>query len=104
MEENSSDLEQSKAVDQTKNTNKDVSKAFLFEKGNLLAKGDSVKEEEANKTIGAFNQIDARANVIDGIQSVTIQGANGRVDITRVNDCFLTTVASKEPKTKPLTV
>jgi hypothetical protein len=96
MEENLHDLEQTKALNEIKDASKDVSKAFLFGKGNILAKDEQVKEEEAKKTIEAFEEINERANVIDGIRSITIQGANGRVDITRINDYFLTTVASKE--------
>lgn len=96
MEKDLSNLEQSKALNEIKNSNKNISKAFIFEKRNILAKDERVIEEEAIKTVEAFDQINAAAEVINGVESITIQGANGRVDITRVNDRFLATVASKE--------
>ena len=96
MEKTLSDPALSKALDEIKKSNAEISKAFFFEKGKIIAKDKYLKEEEGKKTVAAFEEISGRANVISGVQSITIQGANGRVDITRINNCFLTTVASKK--------
>jgi len=96
MEESATDLALVKALDEIKNVNKDISKTFVFRKDKILAKDKFTKEEEANKTIEAFEAISSKANIIEGLESVTIQGTNGRVDIAHINDYYLTIVTSKE--------
>jgi len=96
MEEKSNKHDLSKALYEIKNSNKNVSKVFIFEKGKIVVKDEYVTEEQANKTIQAFEEISERASLINGIKLITVQGANGRADITCVNDYFLTTIASKE--------
>ena len=96
MEENLNNPALSKALDEIKNSNAEISKAFFFENGTILAKDEHVEEKEGNRTVAAFEEISDKANVIAGVHSITIQAANGRVDITRINNCYLTTVASKE--------
>ncbi len=85
-----------KVLDEIKNINDDVSQVFVFKNYKILSKDDCVKEEKANKTIEAFEAINNTANVIDGIESITIQGTNGRVDIDHNIDFFSTIVTSKE--------
>jgi hypothetical protein len=96
MEESATDLALVKALDEIKNVNKDISKTFVFRKDKILAKDRFTKEEEANRTIEAFEAISSKANIIEGLESITIQGTYGRVDITHINDYYLTIVTSKE--------
>jgi hypothetical protein len=84
-----------------KNVCPDVTNAFIFEENNnTLAKDDETPEKTINKTIGAFNAITERAETIGGLETVTIQGAEGKVTIACTNDFYLTTVASKEADEK----
>ena len=85
-----------KVLNEIKNINDDVSQVFVFKNCKILSKDNCVKEEEANKTIEAFEALNNTANVIDGIESITIQGTNGRVDINHNNDFFSTIVTSRE--------
>jgi len=96
MEKNPRTEKLSAAINEIENANKEVSQAFLFQKDKILVKDDRLIETDGNIAIQAFEEMSNRANVIDGIQAITIQGTNGRVDITQVNDFFLATVASKE--------
>ncbi len=96
MDENTNDFALTKALQETRNSNKDVSKAFFFKKGKILVSDEYEKDEKGNKIIEAFEEINKKAKIVGGIQAMTIQSTNGRVDITRINDYFLTTVASKE--------
>lgn len=73
----------------------DVSHIFIFKDGEILAKGETTNEKTANRTIDAFDAITERADAIGGVETVTIQGANGKVNISCINDFYLTTVLSK---------
>jgi len=78
----------------------DVSNTFIFKDGKILAKGETTDENTANLTINAFDSITERAATMGGLETVTIQGAKGRVNITCMNDFYLTTVLSKKADEK----
>jgi hypothetical protein len=78
----------------------DVSNTFIFKDGKILAKGETTDENTANLTINAFDSITERAATLGGLETVTIQGAKGRVNITCMNDFYLTTVLSKKADEK----
>jgi hypothetical protein len=78
----------------------DVSNTFIFKDGKILAKGENTSEKTVNSTINAFDSITERADAIGGLEAVTIQGANGRVNIACMNDFYLTTVLSKKADEK----
>jgi AbrB family looped-hinge helix DNA binding protein len=96
MDQNTDNFALTEALHEIKNADKEISKAFLFKKGKILVYDENEKEENGNQIAEAFEEISHRASIIDGIQALTIQGAKGRVDITLINDYFLTTIASKE--------
>jgi hypothetical protein len=78
----------------------DVSNTFIFKDGKILAKGETTSEKTVNSTINAFDSITERADAIGGLEAVTIQGANGRVNIACMNDFYLTTALSKKADEK----
>jgi hypothetical protein len=78
----------------------DVTSNFIFKDGEIIAKTKNTEEETATQTINAFNDITERADVIGGLEAVTIQGAEGKVNIAAMNDFYLTTVSSKEADEK----
>jgi len=78
----------------------DVSNTFIFKDGKIIAKGETTDEKTVNRTINAFDAITERADAIGGLEAVTIQGANGRVNIACMNDFYLTTVLSKKADEK----
>ena len=78
----------------------DVSNSFIFKDGKILAKDETTPEKDVNRTIDAFDAITEKADIIGGLEAVTIQGANGRVNIACINDFYLTTVSSKEADEK----
>jgi len=78
----------------------DVSNSFIFKDGKILAKDETTTEKTVNHTIDAFNAITERADTIGGLETVTIQGTNGRVHIACMNDYHLTTISSKEADEK----
>jgi hypothetical protein len=87
-------------LDEIQSACPDVSNTFIFKDEKILAKGETTDENTADLTINAFDSITERANSLGSLETVTIQGANGRVSITCMNDFYLTTVLSKKADEK----
>ena len=87
-------------LDEIQSACPDVSNTFIFKDGKILAKAETTDENTANLTINAFDSITERADTLGDLETVTIQGANGRVNITCMNDFYLTTVLSKKADEK----
>jgi len=87
-------------LDEIQSACPDVTNTFIFKDGKILAKGENTDENTADLTINAFDSIMERADLIGGLEAVTIQGANGRVSIACMNDFYLTTVLSKKADEK----
>jgi hypothetical protein len=78
----------------------DVTSNFIFKDGKLLAKDENTEEENATQTISAFDAITERADTIGDVENITIQSAEGKVNIAAMNDFYLTTVSSNEADEK----
>ena len=91
-------------LNEIKNVCPDVSHTFVFnEKHELVAKDEKTNEGTIRNTAIAFNAVAEMAETIGGVESVTFQGTDGRVNITNFNDFYLTTVASNEADEKTIT-
>jgi hypothetical protein len=88
------------ALDEIQNACPDVTSNFLFKDGKIIAKNENTEEENATQTITAFDAVTERADVIGEVESLTIQTAEGKVNIAATNDFYLTTVSSKEADEK----
>jgi hypothetical protein len=78
----------------------EVTSNFIFKDGKILAKNKNTEEEAATQTIEAFDAIAERADPIGDLESITIQSAEGKVNIAAMEDFYLTTVSSKEADEK----
>lgn len=78
----------------------EITSNFIFKDRKILAKDKNTEEETATQTIDAFNKITESADIIGELEAVTIQGAEGKVNIAAMNDFHLTTVSSKEADEK----
>jgi hypothetical protein len=78
----------------------DVSRNFIFKDGEILAKDKNTDEETVTQTIDAFKKITEGADIIGGLEAITIQGVEGKVNIAAIKDFHLTTVSSKEADEK----
>jgi hypothetical protein len=96
MDVNSSRLTIAKALDEISGANKDVSKTFVFRNGEIFAKSSAVSDSEARKTVAVFEAVASRSSVIGNVRSLSVQGLNGRVDITDIDEYYLAIVASKD--------
>jgi hypothetical protein len=78
----------------------EVSNSYIFKDGKILAKDENTPEKTVNSTIDAFETITERAETIGGLEAITIQSAEGKINIATINDFHLTTVSSKEADEK----
>ncbi|MEM2968453.1 MAG: hypothetical protein QXJ76_04000 [Candidatus Bathyarchaeia archaeon] len=77
------------------NTCPDILHAIIFKDNTLIAKTENTNETAANNTINAFQTIAERADAIGGLQATTIQAANGKINISCINDYHMATILSK---------
>jgi hypothetical protein len=78
----------------------DVTSNFIFKDYEVLAKTENTSDATVTQTRNAFNDIAEKADAIGGLESITIQGAEGKVNIAALNDFHLTTVSSKQADDK----
>ena len=84
-----------------KNVCPDVTSIFVFEENaQTIAKDDDTTQETINKTVDAFQALKAKSEASGGLEAVTIQGSEGRVNIASINNFYLATVTSKEADEK----
>ena len=63
----------------------DITSNFIFKNEKILAKDQNMEEETATQTMDAFNKITETADIIGGLEAVTIQGVEGKVNIAAMN-------------------
>ena len=78
----------------------DVTNTFIFKDGEILAKTKNTDKATAIQTIIDFNAMTERADILGGLEAVTVQGTEGKVNIAAMNDFNLTTVSSKQADEK----
>lgn len=78
----------------------EVTSNFIFKNYDILAKTENTTDATVTQTRNAFNDISEKADIIGGLEAITIQGAEGKVNIAAMNDFHLATVSSKEADEK----
>ncbi|MEM2972490.1 MAG: hypothetical protein QW270_08770 [Candidatus Bathyarchaeia archaeon] len=75
----------------------DITHAFIFtENGEIIAGDDPAQEKLATQVVNAFNGILDRADKIGGVEHITLEGSNGRVDVSHIDKIYFVTVASQK--------
>ena len=87
-------------LEEIQNACPDVTNIFIFKDYDILAKTKNVSDATATQTRNAFNDIADKADILGGMESLTIQSAEGRINIAAMNDFHLTTVSSKQADEK----
>lgn len=85
------------ALNELRNVCPDVSCSFIFTKDGLIVAADEqAAEETIGKTMHSFQTIDEKADAIGGLNTLLINGKDGKVIISNVNDMYLATSASEK--------
>jgi hypothetical protein len=77
-----------------------VSNAFIFEGAKVIAADENTTEETLNSAVNAIEAIIKHANAVGDIETVTLHSTNGKANVTRINNFYLTTITSKEADEK----
>jgi hypothetical protein len=84
-----------------KNINPEITNVFIFKKaGEVLAHNENTSEEQTKNFNRAFNSLNEQAQILGGVENLTIQGADKHLNIAAINNLYLVTVSSKaaDPK------
>jgi hypothetical protein len=82
------------ATDEFKKTSPEITNAIIFEKNGETKASNQASTEEQNKNlILLFNKIDNQAEIIGGIETLTIQGIHSQLNITSIDYRYLATVS-----------
>jgi len=87
-------------LNEIRNACPDLTTTFIFKDRKLIAQDQDTEEETATKTINAFDAITEKADTLGDVETITIQSAEGKVNIATINDFYLTTVSSNEADEK----
>jgi predicted regulator of Ras-like GTPase activity (Roadblock/LC7/MglB family) len=81
----------------------DVRTSFLFDKEATVIAGDAgTSEALLERVTGSLDGMLEKAETIGGLTSLVVEGDNGQIHISRINDMYLTVVASKNADMKYL--
>jgi len=85
------------ALNEIRNLCPDITNTFMFrEEGEIIAGDENTPEKAMVHVIDAFDGILEKAEAIGGVEGVTVEGSNGRVNVSRANDIYLVTVTSRK--------
>jgi len=94
-------------INEFKNITPEITNTFIFQKnGEIIASTEASNEDQNKKLIAAFNNIADQAEIIGGIENLTIQGSDSQLTITSMNNRYLVNVslrAADEKMVKMLT-
>jgi predicted regulator of Ras-like GTPase activity (Roadblock/LC7/MglB family) len=83
----------------------DVKNSFMFKKdGEIVASDEQTQKEVAVHVVDAFDGILEKADAIGGIEGLTLEGSEGRVNVSCVDDLYLVTVTRKGADMNPVNV
>jgi predicted regulator of Ras-like GTPase activity (Roadblock/LC7/MglB family) len=75
----------------------EVKSAFALTKDwELLAKDEKTPEDTVTRAVSAFEEVLEKARAIGGVEEVTIEGINGWLNVSRLDEIYLIAVASKK--------
>ncbi|MGZ4851306.1 MAG: hypothetical protein ACXV2C_08000, partial [Candidatus Bathyarchaeia archaeon] len=86
------------------NISPEIEETLIFKtNGEIVACDETTTEDQSKKLAAAILNLSSKAEVIGGIETLTIQGADSQLNITSTNDHYLTTVSSRSMDVKIVT-
>jgi predicted regulator of Ras-like GTPase activity (Roadblock/LC7/MglB family) len=81
----------------------DIKSSFIFTKEGTIIAGDSeASDTTIKKALHSFQSVRDKADAIGGLHELSVNGAEGHIQISQVNDIYLATTTSKNADTKYL--
>jgi hypothetical protein len=85
------------ALTEIQNICPDIKSAFMFrEDGEIVAGDTNTTEKTVVRVIDAFDGVFEKADALGGVESITLDGSRGRVNVSCLNDLYLVTVTTRK--------
>jgi len=85
------------ALNEVQNICPDIKSVFLFnEEGQIIAGAENTPESVIIRAMDALDGLLEKAEIIDGVESISFEASKGRVNVSRMSDLYLVTLASEK--------
>jgi len=85
-------------VEEIKKNCPDVSNAFIFKNNKtIIAKDENTEEETVTHAINTLEAVAKVSDTIGGLESAIFYSTNNRLNVFKVDDCYVALVGSEEP-------
>jgi len=74
-----------------------ITNTFMFmEDGEIIVGDENTSQKTMVHVVDAFDGVFEKADAIGGVECITIEGSNGRVNVSWLNDLYFVTVTSRK--------
>jgi hypothetical protein len=85
------------ALNEVQNICPDIKSVFLFnEEGQIIAGAENTPEAVIIRAMDALDGLIEKAEAIDSVESISFEASKGRVNVSRISDLYLVTLASEK--------
>jgi predicted regulator of Ras-like GTPase activity (Roadblock/LC7/MglB family) len=75
----------------------EIKNAFVLDQNHtIIARDENTTEETLSQAVQVLNEMFGKADAIGGVDDLTIEGINGRMNVSRMDEIFLVTVTSRK--------
>jgi len=79
----------------------EIKNAFVLDQNHtIIARDENTTEETLSQAVEVLNEMFGKADAIGGVDDLTIEGINGRMNVSRMDEIFLVTVTSRKVNLK----
>ena len=83
-------------LDEIQKTSPEIKTAFALDANReLIARGENTPENSLARAIELLREVLKKTDAISGAEDLTIQGTDGRVNVSHIDEIYLVTVTSK---------
>jgi len=85
------------ALNEIRNACPDITNTFMFRQdGEIIVGDENTSKKTMVHVVDAFDGIFEKADAIGGVECITIEGSNGKVNVSWLNDLYFVTVTSRK--------
>ena len=75
----------------------EIKNAFVLDQNHtIIARDENTTEETLSQAVEVLNDMFGKTDAIGGVDDLTIEGINGRMNVSRMDEIFLVTVTSRK--------
>ncbi len=79
----------------------DIKNAFMLDQNHkIIAQDENTTQDTLTRAVQALNEIFEKTDAIGGVNDLTIEGINGRLNVSQIEEIYLVTVTSNKADSK----